>query len=260
MTSLVLPYGPHWGPLGRMADVSTVETSALVRLRVRVDEAVRRQTILVVTGRFGVGKSYALARAVEERAPVHGVEVVWLEMRDTRSEKDQWRELHKQIVGEYPAASASIGDIVRILKDVLAERDRLLVLDEAQEVKPIVMKQLRWLHEPEASKFGLVFSGTPTLWNDLLPGEVRSRTGHHVKVTGLGDDDAAALLPGFHPIFDDADEADLRFWNQTRAKGSFRWWARVLANAIDQLPHLPSGRLDRETIVPITVDIPEGNR
>ncbi|MCO8127502.1 ATP-binding protein [Acidimicrobiia bacterium EGI L10123] len=234
-----------------------METDALLRLRVRVDEAIRRRTILVVTGRFGTGKSFGVARAVEERAPVHDVDVVWLEMQASTGQRDQWHELYYEIHGYYPAKSATIGDVIRMLKHDLAERPRVLVLDEAQEVHKQVSKQLRWLHEPKSSDFGLIFSGTPNLWHDLLPGAIRSRTGHHVKVKGLSDEDAVKLLPQFHPIFATADPDDLRRWNRTRARGSFRWWARILENAVDLLPHL-DGKLTDRAMAVICADLPEG--
>lgn len=255
--ALALPYGPHWGNVAHLPGVATVETGDLARLRVRVDEAARRRTILVVTGRWGHGKSYSLARAVEQRAPVHGLDVVWLEMKASRSEREQWHELHYQVTGAHPSKSSSIGDVVRMLQAALAERPRLLVVDEAQEVKTQLFKQLRWLHEPHSSDFGLVFSGTPQLWHDLLPGEIRSRADHHVKMNGLTDDEAVRLLPRFHPIFGTADPDDLRRWNRTQARRSFRWWARVLANAVDQLPHL-GGALDPAAMATITADLPEG--
>lgn len=252
--TLSLPFGPHWGGVGDLDDVATVQTGALTRLRVRVDEAIRRRTILVVTGKWGAGKSFALARAVEERAPIHDVEVVWLEMKASRGEREQWHELHFQVTGSLPPKSASIGDVVRMLGHALAEHPRLIVLDEAQEVKKQLFKQLRWLHEPGESNFGLVFSGTPDLWHNLLPGEIRSRAGHHVKVAGLTDDEASQLLPAYHPIFGTADPADLRRWNRTRARGSFRWWARILVNAADQLPHL-GGVLNETAMGQISSDM-----
>jgi hypothetical protein len=228
-------WGPHHPPLRGDTEVATVETPSLRRIRLRVASAAHDRTLMVVTGAAGSGKSFAVGRAAEAVRHDTGAEIVWVELATSASEKALMEDLYIQVTGFEPPARARTVELRRLLQRSLAERPRVLIVDEAQHANTTAMRNLRWLHDKADSDFAIVVVGTPTLWSGLPP-ELKSRTAYHVEVPRIADADAPGVLAGFHPLFADIAPGLLRSMNSRYARGSFRWWAKFLANAIQLGP------------------------
>ena len=61
------------------------------------------------------------------------------------------------------------------LLDVLAERDRLIVVDEAQWLTRESIEYLRHLHDDPATRFGLLLVGGDGCWQVLAVSRRRAR-------------------------------------------------------------------------------------
>lgn len=232
MTDIVLsPWGPHYAPLRELDDVGTVDTPGMRRVRLRTIEACRDRTLLVVTGSVGSGKSFGLGRACEAAVATFGLVVVWMELATSASERALLEDLYIRITGVDPPKRVRAADLRRLLHRVLADEPRLLVVDEAQHASPMALRNLRWLHDKLSADFAIVVSGLPEVWKTLPP-EMRSRAGHHVRLDRLADADAPGFLKRFHPFFADVDPGLLIAMNRTFAKGSYRWWGKLLASGI----------------------------
>jgi hypothetical protein len=146
-------------------------------------------------------------------------------------------DLYIQVTGFDPPARVRTADLRRELQTALAQHPRVLIVDEAQHANSTALRNLRWLHDKSTSDFAIVVVGTPTLWGGL-PDEMKSRTAHHVQVDRIADADAPGVLAAFHPMFAAIDPGLLSTINRQNARGSFRWWAKFLANALHLSAHL----------------------
>lgn len=225
-------WGPHYPPLRELDGVGTAATSALRRVRLRLTETARDRTVLVVTGSAGSGKSFGVGRAAEHVVAKLGHQVVWVELASSASEKALLEDLYIQVTGSEPPARTRSADLRRHLQRALAEDPRVLIVDEAQHASSMALRNLRWLHDKATSDFALVVVGTPNLWKTLPP-EMRSRTAYHVEVDRIADADAAKTLTALHPFFETVTPELLADLNRQYARGSFRWWAKFLANGVN---------------------------
>ncbi len=249
-------YGPHFKSLRDVPDVGVVETHDMKAVRTHIRRSFKNRTVAVITGRVGSGKSFAVARAAGRVETETDAEVVWVEMVSAGSDKEQLAALWRQLTGSSPAPKATAGDIRDGLNDAFAERPRLLILDEAQHARSSLLRQLRWFGDRTDADFGLVLAGTPDL-RSKMPREIESRCDGDVEMHSIADNEAATVLAALHPIFAAADPALLATLNHTRARGSFRWWAKFLGRAYTMLPRL-GGELTPETVSAIGADLRNG--
>jgi hypothetical protein len=224
-------WGPHHPPLRALPEVATVATPSLRRIRLRLAQAAQDRTLVVITGTAGSGKSYAVGRGAEAVRDDTDTRIVWVELASTISEKALMEDLYIQVTDLMPPKRASTADLRRLLQRTLAEEHRMLIVDEAQHASSMALRNLRWLHDKTTSDFALVIVGTPPLWKKLPP-ELKSRTAHHVEVSRIADADVAGVLRALHPLFAEIDASLLEVTNRRWARGSFRWWAKFLANAL----------------------------
>lgn len=252
-------WGPHYRPLQAHDDVSTVATPTVRRVRLRILQAARDRVPVLVTGRPGVGKSFAIGRAAEAvEAKLH-MTVQWLELAPSTREVGILIDIYQQITGVAAPARTTGHQMLTLLRTTLAEAPRLLVLDEAQFASPTALRNLRWLQEKHTSDFGLVIAGTPDL-TKRLPREMRSRLAFHVPIDEITDDAAPGLLASYHPVFADTDPDVIKTINRNYAHGRFRWWAKFLSIVLVRVtgPRADIDAITLTTLNTLTKDIPRG--
>lgn len=226
-------WGPHYRALQGCPEVTAVNTAGLRRVRLRVTEAARDRSLVVITAPAGTGKSFAVGRAVESVMDTFpALDAVGVELASTSSEKVLMEDLYLQILALEPPKRARTADLRRMLQRALADQHRIVIVDEAQHASSMALRNLRWLHDKAAANFALIVVGTPGLWGNLPP-EIRSRTAAHVELERLADNQVAEVLRSLHPLFKTIDPDLLAAVNRQRARGSFRWWAIFLANALN---------------------------
>jgi hypothetical protein len=112
------------------------------------------------------------------------------------------------------------------LLDVLAERDRLIVVDEAQWLTRESIEYLRHLHDDPDTRFGLLLVGGDGCWQVLSREPMlRSRLYRRVTFTPLSARDVLEVIPRYHPLYNDADPELLLTIDDRYAHGLFRHWA-----------------------------------
>ena len=257
MTPTASQWGPHLKGLDGVAGLNTVATGPVSDIRVRLREAVRDRSMMLVTGDPGCGKSFAVARAVEQLDPAK-VTPVWLEIATTVRGKALALDLFPQITGVNAPPAALLRDLRTTIAEHLSEERRVLVLDEAQLVTVEAMQMLRWLHDRADAEFALVIVGTRAL-EKRLPPEVSSRVVSHVRLDRIADEDAPSLLADYHPLFAGADPTLVSQLNRVEARGEFRWWAKFLLRAHLYLPKL-GGTLDADAADVICEQLRRGGR
>ena len=112
------------------------------------------------------------------------------------------------------------------LMNRLSDRRRLVVIGEAQNLNRDCFEYLRHLHDDPATRFALLFDGGDGCW-EVLAREpmLRTRIYRRVAFRSLSDADVLTLIPGYHPIYTDADPELLLLIDDKAANGRLRSWA-----------------------------------
>jgi DNA transposition AAA+ family ATPase len=116
----------------------------------------------------------------------------------------------------------------------LSERRRLIVIGEAQNLNRECFEYLRHLHDDPATRFALLFDGGDGCW-EVLAREpmLHSRIYRRVAFAPLREPDVLRLIPGYHPIYRDADPELLLLIDEKVASGRLRAWAAFTHTAAE---------------------------
>lgn len=226
---------PEWGPhVKGLAHPTTVWSGKVQETTVRMMQASRFNALMAVIGPPGTGKSHAAGRAAEacETDREQPAEVVWVQLPRSTSEKDLLVYAYPQIVG-VPAPTGRgvlIRDLAEDIRLALAERHRVLIVDEAQFAKPQALNWLRSLHDDYRTDFALVLITTAE-GKRRLAREIRSRGSKKVEFDLLADGELLEFLHGYDKLFTTADPELLKRRHKTHARGEVRWWAYFLREA-----------------------------
>lgn len=229
-TPIELPFGPHWKGLRSVEGFHQVRARLVRETTAALIGATEARSMLLVVGPPGVGKSFTVARALERALSrsKNRSEAQWLDYSTWARGMQLVRELHDQLIGDglsdTPRSPRRLRHDVRI---ALVDRQRILVVDEAQWVSSESLIFLSKLIDQPDTDFGLVIIATPELFRKL-PETVDSRLYARVRIEPLADREVTAELGEYHDIFATANPKRLEYINRTKAAGQFRYWAQFL--------------------------------
>ncbi|MGA2929934.1 MAG: ATP-binding protein [Solirubrobacteraceae bacterium] len=204
-----------------------------------VADVIDSEAMGAIVGPAGLGKTFAIADARESRS--EPVVALSFEARPTmRLVAD--RLLHA-LTGA-PGTGTRFAMTAQLL-DRLAERRRLVVIGEAQNLTRDCFEYLRHLHDDPATRFALIFDGGDGAW-EVLAREpmLRSRIYRRVAFTALSDSDVLALIPAYHPIYTGIDAELLLLINDKAANGRMRSWAAFTHTAAKICGKIATERID----------------
>ena len=200
--------------LGRQSFVSRDHRRALDAM----NAALERNGFAVITARSGLGKSHVVDRFVQSLdASAHPVSY-------TAPGRTTLSELYRQISIDYklePFGNKQklVSSIRRFLFGTYSRnRPAVIIIDEAQDLKPEVLSELRILmcfEHDTLDVFTLILAGEPRLASAIQNTDaldsLRQRVTSHYNFIGLSDDEVAAyvahkleLAGGSDLIIDDA--------------------------------------------------------
>lgn len=203
-----------------LTDTSVLGTRDLLLTRRAVADLVDSEAMGAVVGPAGLGKTFAIAHAVELCADP--VIALTFEARPTmRLVADR---LTHALTGA-PGHGTRFAMTDQLLNR-LSERRRLVVIGEAQNLNRDCLEYLRHLHDDPDTRFGLVFDGGDGCW-EVLAREpmLHSRIYRRIAFHPLSDKDVLELIPAYHPIYAGIDPALLVLINDKVANGRLRCWA-----------------------------------
>lgn len=198
----------------------TMPTTALQLTQRAVNDLVDLRAMGVVYGPAGSGKTFAWQSAVAQL----DVPVCAVAFPSRPSMLRVAQVLLGRLSGQTPRGSRfTLSDA---LLDLLAERPRLVVIDEAQWLNRDCIEYLRHLHDDPATKFALLLVGGNGCW-DVLAREpmLRSRLFRRVAFAPMTPDAVLRVIPGYHPLYAAADRELLLLIDDVFAHGYFREWA-----------------------------------
>lgn len=209
-------WGDHDTAVTAFTTVADVQWTGTREVRAHLVEAVQARRFLAVTGPFGVGKTFAVARACEYyRDNIEpDVQVAYLRMTGGGRDRALYQSIYVQLADHQPPGSWTVDRLRYELGILLTERPRIIVIDEFHRVKRPGQEALHELSEIVDRQCGFVIIGDTTLVAKTI-GEIRSRTVHTAYMKSLDDATCATLLSGYHPLLAATDpqlgirEADL---------------------------------------------------
>lgn len=226
-----------------LAGAATVDTTALALTRRAVVDVTRHRGLGVVHGAAGLGKTFAVERAVDQVA--EGWTPVWLSFPVRPTMRLIATELLAALTGSH-----SNGDrfkLSRMLAFELAQSPHLLIVDEAQTLNREGIEFLRHLGEDPRRQSAMLLVGGDGCW-DVLSREpmLRSRVFRRVLFAPLPCEEMVRAMRGYHPIYADVDVELLRFVDLHCGHGNFRNWASFTLTATDLCAEVGRPRIDEQ--------------
>lgn len=206
---------------------TTIPTGHLVLTRRTVADLGEALAMGTVHGDAGLGKTFA----VEEATSSLQIPVIWTSFPS----RPTMRLVAITLVEALTAAAAgerSRFHLTGKLVELLAQQDRLVVIDEAQRLNRECIEYLRHLHDHPATRFGLLLVGGDGCWQVLSREPMlRSRMYRRVVFKPLQGKELLAGIKSFHAIYADAPEDLVLFIDDYFAHGNLRNWASFTRSA-----------------------------
>lgn len=215
------------GTFAGLTRAAVIRTGPFALTDRAVVDLVEREAMGVVHGKAGLGKTFAVEHALERRPEI---ESYWFDFPERVTSKWLTRDL-LELITEVEA-DGEHRKLRKQLTEVLAERSRLLVVDEAQRLTRASVEHLRHLHDHRQTRFALLLVGGNGCWETLSRhAMLRSRVWRRVEFAPLSTAQVVEIMPRFHEIYAEADGEVLAFVDDYFGHGNFRNWAGFTASA-----------------------------
>ncbi|WP_146063487.1 ATP-binding protein [Streptomyces sp. SM11] len=139
------------------------------------------------------------------------------------------------------------GPADQALAEALAEPG-VLFLDDAQRLSQPVLDYLRQLWDSPGCAAALVLCGAGSERALARAAAMRSRVLTWHQVSRLDTQDIPRTLGLFHPVWEDADPADLGRADEQTACGNFRTWAKITSHVCAARGRDLGAGVDRDAI------------
>jgi type II secretory pathway predicted ATPase ExeA len=216
---------------------ATLPTQELGLVDQAVADLVRTQAMGAVHGPAGLGKTFAVEQALDRRAGE--VAACWVSFPSRPTMRLVAATLVHELTGVAPARRDRFVLTAELLEELADHRgrdprERLLVVDEAQQLNRECIEFLRYLHDHRLTRFGLLLVGGNGAWQVLAREPMLcSRIYRRVVFRPLTGEQVCALMPRFHPVYARAAAAEvLLFIDDHFAHGNLRDWAAFTDTAV----------------------------
>jgi type II secretory pathway predicted ATPase ExeA len=224
---------------------ATVATEPLRLTHRAVADLRRARAMGVVHGDAGLGKTFAVEDAMLTSTEM--AEACWMSVASGLT----LRQLSLDLLGLLTRRRL---DTTRYnatyeLIELLAERPRLLVLDESQRLSSDGIELLRHLHDHPATQFALLLVGGNGCW-EVLSREpmLRSRIYRRIHFQPLSPQQVLQVLPGYHPLYAQTDPDLLSLVDESYAHGNRRAWASFTHTALELATQTGRAGLDEPLV------------
>jgi hypothetical protein len=214
----------HLGLVG----ARVVQTAELLLSRRSIRDLLSARALGVMHGPAGSGKTFAAELVVGE----FKVERAWVQFPSRPTMLHVARRLYRELTGADPGR-ANRFELSEELIALLAGREWLLVVVEAQWLNRECIEYLRHLHDHPRTKFSLLLVGGDGCWRVLSREPMlRSRIYRRVRFAPMRPKTVLDVIPGYHPIYRDAAPELIAMVDDRYAHGCFREWASFTHSAL----------------------------
>jgi hypothetical protein len=222
---------------------ATVATEPLRLTHRAVADLRRAHAMGVVHGDAGLGKTFAVEDAMLTSTQM--AEACWTSVGSRLT----LRQLTLDLLGLLTRRQfdTTRHKATYELIEILAERPRLLILDESQRLSSDGIELLRHLHDHPATQFALLLVGGNGCW-EVLSREpmLRSRIYRRIHFQPLSPQQVLEVLPGYHPLYAQTDPDLLSLVDESYAHGNWRAWASFTRTALELATQTGRVRLLRQ--------------
>lgn len=225
-----------------------VATDALLMLRDNLADVVEAKAMMCVHGDAGLGKTLSVNASLRALAPGLAAEVCRVQFRARPTPRDIRHVLFDalSVSGSPPRRPIEFD---ALLKDVLAERFRVLVCDEAQWLSRECFEFWRHLWDDRRTDIAIVFVGGGDCYRVLRREPMlSSRVYVWQEFRRMTRDQVLVVIPAFHPVWADADPEDIAYVDAHAGHGNFRAWSKITSHVVIGLRRLERPRPDRQVL------------
>lgn len=229
---------------------ATLPTEQLVLVDQAVADLVATRAMGAVHGPAGLGKTFAVEQALARRTD--RASACWVSFPSRPTMRLVAATLFAELCGTPPGRRDRFQLSAELLEHLADHRgrdgrERMVVVDEAQQLNRECIEFLRYLHDHRMTRFGLLLVGGDGAWQVLAREPMlRSRIYRRVVCAPLSSEQVCALLPRYHPIYAGADTELLLFVDDYFAHGNLRDWAAFTTTAVDLCQATGAERLDEQ--------------
>ena len=222
-----------------------VATPALLALRDNLADVIDARAMMCVHGDAGLGKTLSVNASLRALAPA---DVCRVQFRARPTPRDI-RHVLFDVLGVSGAPPGSPIEFDALLKDVLAERFRVLVCDGAQWLSRECFEFWRYLWDDRGTDIAIVFVGGGDCYRVLTREPMlSSRVYVWQEFRRLTREQVLDVIPVYHPVWADADAELLAYADVHAGHGNFRAWSKITSHVVTGLGRLERQRPDREVL------------
>lgn len=198
-----------------------------------LEQTLNQQAIICLYGDAGCGKTFALDTVFAAGAvPTHRARLVRLLPRPAATPAALRAHLADALnLTDKRPEDPGLFDTA--LRKVLANREHLLVVDEAQRLNAACFEYLRYLFDDPDPRLAIVLSagerGLAVLRRQKM---LASRTAVWLKVPALTPDEVRWAIPRFHPLWQTSDPQAVDLLDTRLCHGNFRRWAQATRHTL----------------------------
>ena len=222
-----------------------VATDDLLMVRDNLGDVLDAKAMMCVHGSAGLGKTLSVNASLRDLAPDA---VCRIQFRARPTPRDIRHVLFEALdIGGDPPAEPIEFDTV--LKDVLSQRFRGLVCDEAQWLSRECFEYWRHLWDDRRTDIAIVFVGGGDCYQ-MLRREPMLSSRVHVwqEFQRLPREQVLRIIPAYHPVWERTDLEVIAFADAHAGHGNFRSWAKFTAHATRALRRLDRQAVNREVL------------
>lgn len=245
MSSAWLAYEDRDDQYLQLNGANVVATEALLVTQQNLADVIAAKAMMCIHGDAGLGKTLSTNTSLRALAPQ---DVCRVQFRARPTPRDIRHELFAALgVGGQPPNKPIEFDA--LLKDVLAERFRVLVCDEAQWMSRECFEYWRHLWDDRRTDIAIVFVGGGDCYQVLRREPMlSSRVYVWQEFRRMPPAEVHRVIRVFHPVWRDAEADDISFADQHAGHGNFRNWAKITSHTVTTLKTLDRATADREVI------------
>ncbi|MEU4472385.1 ATP-binding protein [Micromonospora sp. NPDC023888] len=228
-----------------LAGANISATEALLSTRDNLADVVEARAMMCVHGDAGLGKTLSVNASLRTLA---AEDVYRVQFRARPTPRDI-RHVLFDALGCSGRPPASPIEFDTLLKDVLAERPRVLVCDEAQWLSRECFELWRHLWDDRRTDIAIVFVGGGDCYQVLRREPMlSSRVYVWQEFRRMPREQVVQVIPAFHPVWANAEVDDIAYADVHAGHGNFRAWAKITAHTLTALTRLEREVPDREIL------------
>ena len=215
-----------------IAQAQPVQTAAFQLAQTKLALTIAKNGIAALSGESGCGKTFAITEFLHSPA-MRDRQYTWLDMPPNPAPREVVYRTLTTITGSSPRARTTLMQLTDELAGLLTGSGRVLIIDEAHNLRSEGLKQLRYLHQRGDASFSMILAGSDLIGSLQIVPELRTRVTSMIRFKPLTGDELLPALAAWHPLLNASSPKLLRRVDTDWAHGNFRLWAMFLAAVVD---------------------------